>query len=398
MRRLFFICNALDDATRMARRIVTDSPAASRKIFLLADAARRTGIRPIVVSMGRGRQDGSKQYFRGKVMRVGRVPVVYLPFIHFPILSELLTMASFIPVSWRLHRLVGNKTALFYNRLAAYLPALICARLLGFNTALDLEDGATNPNHRSLSGIGVRWLRKFFDGLCSGGALVACDALNAATDLRPIKSCYGTVEANISPKPQWASPGTTCLFGGTVSVDTGALLLVEAIRKLRTENPPWAIGLTFEITGKGDCVESFKSLSREAINPLVTVYGRTTDAEYRQILARAIVGLALKPNLGELANTTFPSKVVEFASNDILVLTTDISDVRKVLGNGAIYLEVDDVDTLIEKIRWIAEHKSDARNISKLGMHTINTICSSENVGKMLDDFLFKDPATGGLN
>jgi glycosyltransferase involved in cell wall biosynthesis len=396
MRRLFFICNALDDATRAARGIVTDSPAASRKIFMLAEAVRQAGVRATVISMGRGKQDGSKQYFAGKVMRVGRVPVIYLPFFKFPILSELLTLFSFIPVLWRFRRNRGKRTALFYNRLVAYLPALIFARTLGFNTVLDLEDGATHLTDRSLSGYKARLLRRTFDALCSGGALLACDALGQMTDLRPVKSCYGISDI-VAPRTNWISLPTTFLFGGTIAIDTGAMLLIEAIKKLRQKTPSWAQNMTFEITGKGDCLTLFEALScREAV-PAVIVHGRTSDLEYRQILDRTLVGLALKPNQGNLANTTFPSKVVEFASNDILVLTTDISDVRKILGDGAIYLDVDNVDSLIEKFRWIMENKDDARHMSLRGMKAASAVCSPENVGRMLSDFLFEQ-TTGKTN
>ena len=395
MRRLFFICNALDDETRTERQITTDSPAASRKIFLLAAAMRQAGVHVAVVSMGRGRQNGSKRFFGGKVVRVGRIPVIYLPFFHFPVLSELLSLMAFLPVLWRLRRYNGRKTALFYNRLAAYLPALVFSRTAGFNTVLDLEDGATNLERRSLSAYKARVLRRIFDACCSGGALLACDALAAATILRPVKSCYGTTE-HIAERTDWLSLAETFLFGGTVSADTGGVLLVEAIRQLRRERPVWAERLRFEITGKGDYLETFKELAQERAEPIVVVHGRTSDAEYKQILARTIVGLALKPNAGQLAETTFPSKVIEFASHDILVLTTDISDVRKMLGDGALYVEKDDVDALIEKLRLVMENKIQARQISLRGMQAVAAACSPEHVGSSLRDFLFR--CAEGLN
>ena len=126
------------------------------------------------------------------------------------------------------------------------------------------------------------------------------------------------------------------------------------------------------------------------------MHGRTSDAEYKQILARTIVGLALKPNAGQLAETTFPSKVIEFASHDILVLTTDISDVRKMLGDGALYVEKDDVDALIEKMRLVMENKIQARQISLRGMQAVAAACSPEHVGSSLRDFLFR--CAEGLN
>lgn len=389
MRNLFFICNALDDETRLERGIVTDSPAASRKVFLLSKALQKAGVRALVLSLGRGKQDGSGRYFRGKVRRVDGVPVIYLPFFHFPVLSELLTLFSSVPVLWRLQRKKMEKTALFYNRMPAYLPLLFFARILRIETVLDLEDGAIDLNPRSLSGAKSRLLSRLFDTLCSGGALLACHALESATKLRPTQCCYGTSETQ-SVTARWDLSPVNVLLGGTVSYDTGAPLLINAISMLREQAPSWAGNIRFQITGKGDCLERFKALADNPGIPEIIVHGRTTDEEYRQILAKTHVGLALKPNSGALADTTFPSKVIEFAGQGILVVTTDISDVRKVLAAGAIYLEADDSELLLEKLHWIVENRDAANALSLSGVQAVSAVCAPERVGQMLSEFLFE--------
>ena len=394
MNNLFFICNALDDVTRLERGIVTDSPAASRKIFLLCRAMSKAGVRTTVVSLGRGRQDGSGRYFRAKAQRVGGVPVIYLPFLHVPVLSELLTLFSSVPVLWRLYRKNVTKTILFYNRMSAYLPVLIFAKILRIKTVLDLEDGAIDLTHWSLSGVKSRILSWFYDTLCSGGALLACRALESATKLRPTQCCYGTLDT-LSTTVNWNLLPVTVLLGGTVSYDTGASMLIDAVSLLREQSPAWASNISFNITGKGDCLEQFKALAAGSGKPEVIVHGRTTDEEYRQILASIHVGLALKPNSGALADTTFPSKVIEFASLGILVMSTDISDVRKVLADGAIYLEDDDPKLLIEKLRWVVEHRDAARALSLTGVQAVSAVCAPERVGHRLSDFLFKSSVKG---
>jgi hypothetical protein len=125
IRRLIVVCNALDDETRLERGISTDSPAASRKVFMMCNAIREAKVRPIVLSLGRGRQNGSGEYFPSVVRRVNRVTVIYLPFIHLPLLSQLLSFIG--PVWFMLHfrRLQGAKTVLFYNRMPAYIYSSI---------------------------------------------------------------------------------------------------------------------------------------------------------------------------------------------------------------------------------------------------------------------------------
>lgn len=388
MRSLFYLCNALDDATRLERQIVTDSPAASRKIFLVSGAARTAKIRAWVVSMGRGKQNGSGAYFPFKVARVNGVPTVYLPFIHLPLLSQLLTLFAFLPLIWRFSRRRGEKTVLLYNRFPAYIFALLLARLRACNTVLDLEDGATDINDRSFAGSKARLIRFSIDSLCSGGALLACDALAATTTLRPTRSCYGTSEIQTA-RQNWQAAKLHFLFGGTVSADAGALWLIDAIKYIRKEAPAWAEEVVFDITGKGDAIDLFRDLAHSGSRPAVVFHGRTTNAEYEAILANTHIGLSLRLNQGILADTTFPSKVVEFSSNNIMVVTTDVSDVRKVFGSGAIYLEMNDVAHLVEKLRWIVENRAAANAISAAGMHAAAATCSARNVGRMLSDFLF---------
>ncbi|MGR9013562.1 MAG: glycosyltransferase [Gammaproteobacteria bacterium] len=257
---------------------------------------------------------------------------------------------------------------------------------------MDLEDGAINLNLRSLSGIKSRILTWLFDALCSGGALLACQALEKSTTLRPTQCCYGTIDSR-SAMANWNLSPVTVLLGGTVSYDTGAPLLIDAIRILRKTNPSWANNIRFQITGKGDCLEQFTVLASGSGKPEVVVHGRTTNEEYSQILADTHVGLALKPNAGALADTTFPSKVIEFASQGILVISTDISDVRKVLADGAIYLETDDPTLLIDKLRWIVENPDAAKALSLNGEQAVSAACAPENVGRMLSNFLFKSSA-----
>jgi glycosyltransferase involved in cell wall biosynthesis len=356
---------------------------------MLSKAIQQSGVKAMILSFGRGRQDGSGRYFPGKVGRVQGVPVVYLPFLHLPFLSELLSLLSPIPVLWRIRRKQGRKTALFYNRMVLYLAALALARMLRFETALDLEDGEIDASDSSVSSARSRAKSRIFDNLCSGGALLACRALEGATRLRPVECCYGVAEMSL-PKANWDRAPYTVLLGGTVSRDTGAPALAHAINILRDERLPWADQLRFEITGKGDCLSLFEDLSKKGGCPKVVVHGRTTDEEYERILSRTQVGLALKPNTGVLAQTTFPSKVVEFASHGILVLTTDISDVRTVLGDGAIYLATDDAQLLVDKLRWIVENPTQAAAVSSLGAREVSARCGPQVVGEMLSSLLFQ--------
>jgi glycosyltransferase involved in cell wall biosynthesis len=144
------------------------------------------------------------------------------------------------------------------------------------------------------------------------------------------------------------------------------------------------------ITGKGPCLDELTRLAGEPGFPEVLIHGRLTDHEYDEILAGCEVGLALKPRSGPLANTTFPSKVVEMAGAGLLVLTTDISDVRKVLGTGAVYLDEENGAALAKQLRWVAQQSEEARTVARLGQETIAQKCAPRVAGQAVADFLFE--------
>lgn len=380
------VCNALDDVTRLERRISTDSPAASRKIFEMARALRLAGVRPYVLSLGRGRADGAGNSFAAKACRVAGTATVYAPFSHRRGLSELLSLFGLLKA---LRRLAGQpqRVVVFYNRMPAYLLALKWAVFLGYRCYLDLEDGEV------FTGGGLRqrfsgWLTAQFDRHCHGGALLACSALEGMTAARPVHCYYGTANGAATAE-RWRTGKFSCLMAGTLTPDTGAPLLAEAIRRLRQREPGWARVLTFEITGMGESLAAFELLAAAPGLPRVRVHGRTTDARYLEVLRGCQIGLALKPVGGVLADTTFPSKVIEFASAGMLVLSTDISDVRRLLGSGALYLERNDPELLIERLAEIVCDRKAAVLCAIQGHSLVARYCAPQQAGEELRTFFF---------
>lgn len=389
--RLLILCNAFDDKTRIERGVTTDSPAGSRKVFQLAQALKKGGVSPWVLSLGRGRAGGEKRFFSGHVRRVEGIPVIYAPFSTVPWVSELVSLFAFVPIVLRLRKF-RIRGALFYNRMIAYLPVLIACFLLGYQRFLDLEDGEILKTGSRLRRAVRSALSRVFDRLCSGGALLACSALSKWTDIRPTLCYYGTAVGDLSSK-RFCSERFTILMGGALLPETGADLLADAIEHLRRAKPSWADLLQFEITGQGESLERFRRLEEDQghTGPWVKVHGRVTDIGYREILSRCDVGLALKLNAGELAHTTFPSKVIEYASAGLLVLTTDISDVRTVLGNqGAVFLQRDDPDLLNSLFFDLIMNRPQARLIAENGFLRTHEQCDPVTAGLAVSRFLFE--------
>jgi glycosyltransferase involved in cell wall biosynthesis len=138
---------------------------------------------------------------------------------------------------------------------------------------------------------------------------------------------------------------------------------------------------------------AFEQLAAEPGLPVVSVHGRISDARYLEVLRGCQVGLALKPVDGSLADTTFPSKVIEFAGSGLLVLSTDISDVRHLLGDGAQYLERNDPELLIERLAEIAADRDAAALCANRGRQAAENHCAPFLAGESLRLFLFRSAA-----
>jgi glycosyltransferase involved in cell wall biosynthesis len=235
------------------------------------------------------------------------------------------------------------------------------------------------------------FVERLFDYFCKGGALLACDALAQFTSLRPTLTYYGVANENPHPNAnRFKSEHVRFLFAGTLERETGAELLIGAIKALRDDQASWADKAIFEITGKGSSFDQFVLLSGQAGFPRVIVHGRTTNSEYQKILNQIDVGLSLKLPDGPYANTTFPSKVMEFAVNKVLVLTTIISDVQKVFGeSGALYVK-GDIPNLQALIRQIVENPAQMTCIANEGHQRITSMNSVNKVRKSLTRFIFE--------
>ena len=126
--------------------------------------------------------------------------------------------------------------------------------------------------------------------------------------------------------------------------------------------------------------------------PKVHFLGNISRQEYVSAVQHAHVGLALKLPSSDLADTTFPSKVIELASVGLLVLSTRVSDVPILFkDDGAIYLDSEEPSKLASSLLWVLENRMLAAQIANKGQSYIMQTCGQEGVGRSLRVFLFPD-------
>ena len=353
--RVVIICNAFDEATRLQRGIVSDSPAASKKTMELSTTLRCGGVSPIILSLGRGRSRSGVGYFKASVVQVGTFRFVYSAFSEVALLSQVISVLSLATILYKLRCPRGMQTTvIYYNRHPAYIAALLVSRFRKFNNILELEDGEVGPDGRRT--FLSRVLGVAFDKVCTGGAILSCEALASVTSCRPFVCYYGTTAVRPIRRILWRESIEVHL-GGTISESTGAETLLRALEILRGSQEEWAKALVFHVSGFGEALHRFRTMEDSVGYPLVTVHDRLSATEYGELLEQVDIGLALKPVGGALSWSTFPSKVVEYAERGILVVTTDISDVRAVLKDSAYYLSDNRSETLIAALKSVSENR-----------------------------------------
>jgi glycosyltransferase involved in cell wall biosynthesis len=388
---VIYVTNAIEDNVRISREIDTDSPACSRKVFLTCKNLNKSGVKVIVISLGRGRTKNKFSFYSSKITRRDNFIIIYAPFCHLPIISHLVSLfwpfLFFLTNKFRFNK---YKTVFFFwNRTFAFVPILLISIFHSYKTILDLEDGDIFKQGKLLSRIKSYILIFIYDTICHGVVVTNTSLMN--NTLIKSKFCFYGIQPFFD--------NSTCikntthldiLFSGTIIKETGAEILYNAIKKIRNSGYEWSENLLIHVTGKGDSINLFYELQSKNKHPLVKVYGRLDDENYKKVLDSCNVGLALKLPEGPLASTTFPSKVLEYVNSNLLILTTDISDVKLLLKDEAIYTNGEE-GNLISKLEYISKHKKNIFYKTEKAKYNLNSYCTGINEIEKLKTFIFTD-------
>lgn len=387
--QLFFYCNAITDDIRTSRNIVGDSPAATRKVIGLCKACRTAGIDARIVSMGRGRV-GRFGWHGAETDEIDGIPTYFGPMLHVPICSYLVTIAwmTWFAIKTSSHK--RRQVHLFYNQLTVYLPALMLLYMKGHKTYVDIEDAPVvdlpHETSQFLPKFGANAPPRIFSSYVNGGALLASSALAAGTRIRPTLAYYGAVDIKNERNEKDGYP-LYILASGTLEPATGMTLLAQSLELIDLHNLSKFI--TVYITGQGSSVFELKELIKRLKNVKVIMLGRVSAVDYCKILEQADIGLSLKLVGGPYADSTFPSKAIEYAENGLMLVSTDISDVRTIFGSSARYLNTNNPKTLAETIIAAAQNPRKTRILGQQAQRIIADRMSYPRVGEMLKDFFF---------
>lgn len=389
---VIYLSNAVDELTKQERAINTDSPAATNKVFALARAIRGVGVRCIVLSLGRGRQNGNGKRHAATVRRLSHGAVLYAEFRQSPWLTHLM---SFVSLAWLLVKLIRRHPdlcVLVYNRGYHYLPALLLARILRARCYLDLEDGYIVEGHGGVRHLKNALSQRIYSWLCSSGSMVANTGLAVQLDRPPAMVCYGVASASMEPCQDWNAERLQVLFSGTLIEEVGCEVLLSTLEILRRQYSDMMYKMHFVVTGKGVFSESFRNFANQAPE-LLSFRGALTRKEYLNVLNSSHVGLSLRLSAYEMGSTTFPSKVVEYAEHGLVLITTRTSDVPMLFENDALYLEDESAEALAKMLISLPRQRESLQNISICGRKRVLRACAPDVVGRGICRMLTQEVA-----
>lgn len=362
--------------------------AAARKVVGMVAGIRAHAQRAVIVSSPIVTASRSRLFFGGFACRDARLPCAYLPAISVRGLNRLFAAFCYLRFAWQ--QVERDDIVVLYNYFPEYIPvaAWLRWRLGRERVMLDIEDGPRS-DQKDLRGFVTRFSLRVLKRLCSERAIVVSRELAhslAIADACVVNGVCG--EQAACPRP-FGTP-VTFLYGGTIEAATGLDLFVAALRRFADAHRELAGNVRFVVSGFGG-VDKLDALAREvaAAGVRVELHQDVGPGEYRQLLEQADVGLSLRIPGTELATTTFPSKVVEFASHGLLVLSTEVSDVGLLFDErSAALLPEATPDALADRIASILRSPDRHRRMAELGQRTIASSCGRREVGARLIAFL----------
>lgn len=383
--RIFYFAPVATDALNTRHRQHLHIGPADNKVFSVGRALRAAGCRVVVVSAVLTHLPGTSV---NEALRAEGQAFVRLYSKGGGALKRLTSAISYFLFCLTVVR--RQDKVIFYNFFPEFILAAWLLKLRGAPGILDVEDGprADEPGAR---GIMVRTSYKMMAALVSPRHLTVSNRLAKQLGLAPTLAVYGVAKSRSSTRETFKDEEVNILYGGAILPDTGLHLFRDAIRRLVKLDPARRIHV--HITGTYD-FELLSDLASEVNSAgsrvRMTCHQGLSLAAYKAMLESIDVGLCLKLASSEMGQTTFPSKVVEYSSLGILVLSTAVSDVPDLFDEtSAVILREEDPEHLAQAIAQIVLDTARSKAIASRGREVAESRFSAASVGRNVRDFVF---------
>ena len=342
--KTIYVCNIFDQERRERYDVNSDSPAAFNKVLGVAKALNKNDCDCSIVSLSIGNSPFSFLE-QNKVENQG-VLFNYIGSISNKFIRSF--YSSFSLLFFILKNKNKIKNIIFYNYLAEYYLSIFLCLVLNKKIIIDIEDGINNDLN-IIKKIFRKFLLSSYITMSKGNILSVSESLLKAHNPSNGFVCYGLTEFNNDHRLKNLFDNDSdlkILFCGSLTRETGVPLLIK-LCDLLGDNKNVSSKVVINIAGYGSMQSELISLAQRC--SFVKFHGRVSDSRYKSLLKNSHVGLVFKDLNTSVGSTTFPSKIVEFSSNQLAIISTKVSDVPKIFNDGEIFL-VDDENEILSAL------------------------------------------------
>jgi glycosyltransferase involved in cell wall biosynthesis len=387
MKRVFYFAPVSTDALNLRFGQKLEVGAQANKVLGVCGALKAADIFPIVVSGLISSPiwsvfDGTK-HFRTSGVCFSKLFVTGQGVVKRGV-------ASIAYIVYAIRYVRSDDQVILYNYFPEYIPAALYLRIFRKAAVLDLED-APRSDEPGLRGWGNRVIFPIVFWLCSKSYLTVSRQLGEQLGLRRCLAVYGVSSFfdNNDHSDKFKSEEVKILFGGSIVLETGLELFQAAVGLLLDSEPQ--IPLHFFITGNfpNDEMQKLAAKVASTSRMRISVFSNLPTKEYRKLAEEADVGLCLKLPSTSIGQTTFPSKVIEFAALGMLVLSTSVSDVPVIFDDeSALLLTSEDPKELAAALSEVSRNRGKAAERARNGRQLVLDRFSKSAVGKEIVEFL----------
>lgn len=362
--------------------------SAARKVTTVLSAVSRLGHESILVASPLPLHTNTRRWFRGGSINGAKYTTHFGRSTTFKILNRLVFAPCFY-----LSFVVKNRrcTYIFYNYYPEYVLAAAYLFLIGNRGYLDIEDHPVR--NWVLREIVARWSYPVMLFLCRPRVICASTGIGELSRAPAYHVIHGIADpASNTARRDFANPTLSVLFGGTLVPDLGTELLADCVDLMQNSGRFVANPIAFHVTGFGD-PQRLRALAQAGTVNGVTVFfhGEVNHDQYLEVSTTCTVGLSLRIPESDTGVTTFPSKVAEIAALGMGLVTTDISDVKRLFGDTAIYLDPPTADNLMRVLFDLTQDKTALQRLAQVCHQRGIEVFSPGSVGASLVAFLRDD-------
>ncbi len=387
-RTLFYFAPVATDRLNELHKQDLHIGPADNKVFSVCRALRANGCDAVVVSALLNRRSGMPA---AQALRAERVPFVRINSFGRGLAKRFVSSISFLIFCIR--KVKGADRVLFYNFFPEYILAALYLKIVGNPGIIDVEDGP-RADERGPRGAMVRSSYKIMHRLTARKYITVSSRLSRSLGLDRFRAIYGvanskrTVNLNFSP---FSSDRINVLYGGAILPDTGLDLFVECVDHILECYPDAPI--TFNISGNYDydlMSALAQKVEKKAGKVAMICHRGLSLSDYKKMLESMDAGLCLKLASREMGQTTFPSKVVEYSSLGILVISTCVSDVPDIFDDSsAIMLPHENPTSLAEALVSMANDRTGSRERARSGQVVAENRFSAKAVSTSIEELVF---------